>query len=208
MYASGFQLLEVRKGDDSYGVNLLHKVCSCRMWELSGVPCVHAVAAYMHMETEIDVGVSQWYSQECWFNAYQFEIKPVFGSNQWKRTRDIPPLPPLIRKMPGRPQKARRKSADESNSTQVSRVGRKMTCSNCWQQGHNKKTCKNDPQPKPTTEKKQPGRKKEPTVTQCASRGGGTGSRGGGRGGGRVVGRGGGSNATVGGRGGGRGGGW
>ena len=35
-----------------------------------------------------------------------------------------------------------------------------MTCSNCWEKGHNKKTCKKDPQPKPTKEKRKPGRKK------------------------------------------------
>ncbi|GKC70399.1 agenet domain-containing protein [Tanacetum coccineum] len=57
---SGFQELEVRKDDQSYGVNLQHKVCQCRMWELSGVPCVHAVAAYLHCGIEIDLGVSHW----------------------------------------------------------------------------------------------------------------------------------------------------
>ncbi|GJT31623.1 calcium/proton exchanger [Tanacetum coccineum] len=110
---SGFQELEVRKDDQSYGVNLQHKVCQCRMWELSGVPCVHVVAAYLHCGIEIDLGVSHWYSQNCWFNAYQFSIKPVYGSNMWKRTNDVPPLPPLVRRMPGRPQKSRIKAPGE-----------------------------------------------------------------------------------------------
>ncbi|GJS35660.1 hypothetical protein Tco_0534042, partial [Tanacetum coccineum] len=113
-----------------------------RLWELSGVPCVHVVAAYMHVGTDLDLGVSFWYSQESWFNAYQFSIKPVFGSNMWKRTNDVPPKPPLLRKMLGRPQK-----------------------------GHNKTSCKADPQPKPTIEKKQPRRKKQNVMGQCASRG-------------------------------------
>ncbi|GJU63943.1 zinc finger, PMZ-type containing protein [Tanacetum coccineum] len=82
VYPSGFQELEVRKGvDQSYGVSLQHKVCQCRLWELSGIPCVHAVAAYMHVGTDLDAGVSHWYSREAWFNAYQFSIKPVFGNN-------------------------------------------------------------------------------------------------------------------------------
>ncbi|GJU31593.1 calcium/proton exchanger [Tanacetum coccineum] len=46
--------LEVRKGDQSYGVNLQNKACACRIWKLSGVPCVHVVAAYMHVGTDLD----------------------------------------------------------------------------------------------------------------------------------------------------------
>ncbi|GJT15982.1 hypothetical protein Tco_0874688 [Tanacetum coccineum] len=52
-----------------------------RMWELSGIPCVHVVTAYMHVGSDLDAGVSYWYSRESWFNAYQFSIKPVFGTN-------------------------------------------------------------------------------------------------------------------------------
>ncbi|GJV55607.1 agenet domain-containing protein [Tanacetum coccineum] len=69
VFPSGFQELEVRNGDESYGVNLQHKICSCRMWKLSGVPCVHAVAGYMHLKQDLDTRVSFWYSQEAWCNA-------------------------------------------------------------------------------------------------------------------------------------------
>ncbi|GJR04122.1 zinc finger, PMZ-type containing protein [Tanacetum coccineum] len=177
-WLAGCRKLEVRKGDHSYGVNLQHKVCQCRMWELSGVPCVHVMAAYMHVGTDLDVGVSFWYSQESWFNAYQFSIKPVFRSYMWKRTNDVPPLPPLIRKMHDRPQKARIKSPCETSGSHVSRVGRTMTYKNCWQKGHNKASCNAEPQPKPIVEKKQPSRKKHVVVRQCASRGGGSFGRG------------------------------
>ncbi|GJR56890.1 agenet domain-containing protein [Tanacetum coccineum] len=107
VFLSGFQELKVRKGDQSYGVNMQNKVCQCRLWELSGVCCVHAVATYMHVGIDLDLGVIFCYSQESWFNAYQFSIKLVFGSNMWKRTNDVSPKPPLLRKMLGRPQKAR-----------------------------------------------------------------------------------------------------
>ncbi|GJT22501.1 zinc finger, PMZ-type containing protein [Tanacetum coccineum] len=196
VYPSGFQELEVRCGDDSFGVNLQHKVCSCRMWELSGVPCVHVVASYMHLNKDIDDGVSYWYSQEAWFHAYQFSIRPVIGSKYWKNTNHVPPLPPLYRRMPGRPQKQRIKCPTETtnntHSTQVSRVGRQMTCTNCWTKGHNKSTCKSETQPKPPTERKTAGRKRQPVVGETTSRGG-LGSRGGRgvRGGGTATGRGG-----------------
>ncbi|GKE34512.1 zinc finger, PMZ-type containing protein, partial [Tanacetum coccineum] len=53
---SGYQELEVRNGDESYGVDLMNKVCGCRMWELSGVPCVHVMAGYMHLNKDPDNG--------------------------------------------------------------------------------------------------------------------------------------------------------
>ena len=53
------------------------------------------------MGKESDEGVSHWYSQDKWFSAYQFSINPVWGSKTWKKTNDKPPLPPLVRKMPG-----------------------------------------------------------------------------------------------------------
>ncbi|GKG34683.1 hypothetical protein Tco_0437379, partial [Tanacetum coccineum] len=58
----------------------------------------------------------------------------------WKRTDNHPPLPPIMRKMPGRLRKERIKAPSENNS-QVSRVGRVMRCSNCQGIGHNKASC-------------------------------------------------------------------
>ena len=55
---SGFQEVEVRRSDEAFGVNLHTKKCVCRMWEMSGIPCVHAVAAYMPMKKDPELGVS------------------------------------------------------------------------------------------------------------------------------------------------------
>nr|GEY52276.1 hypothetical protein [Tanacetum cinerariifolium] len=44
VYASGFQEVEVRRQDEAFGVNIHLKKCACKMWELTGLPCMHAVA--------------------------------------------------------------------------------------------------------------------------------------------------------------------
>ncbi|GJZ39441.1 hypothetical protein Tco_0586004 [Tanacetum coccineum] len=77
--------------------------------------------------------------------------------------------------MPGRPQKSIIKDPGETSGSHTSRVGRTMTCINCWQKGHNKATCKADPAPKPPAEKKPPSRNKQSAVGYCASRGRGRG---------------------------------
>nr|GEZ62327.1 hypothetical protein CTI12_AA159120 [Tanacetum cinerariifolium] len=49
---------EVRKGDESFGVNIDKRTCSCNWWTLSGVPCVHTVAAYCFIKSDPTLGVS------------------------------------------------------------------------------------------------------------------------------------------------------
>ena len=64
----------------------------------------------------------------------------------WKET-GLPPLePPVVRKMPGRPKKARRKDKDEIEKVgKMSRKGRVMTCGICKSQGHNSRGCPQNP---------------------------------------------------------------
>nr|GFC38251.1 multidrug resistance-associated protein 5 [Tanacetum cinerariifolium] len=61
--------------------------------------------------------------------------------------------------MPGRPRKLRIKHVTERVNV-ITRSGRMITCHNCWEKGHNKKGCNKEKQPKPTVEKRAPGRKK------------------------------------------------
>ncbi|GJW81690.1 60S ribosomal protein L34, partial [Tanacetum coccineum] len=105
VYPCGDNVFEVRKGDDSYGVNIENRTCACKWWDLSGVPCVHAMAAFSFLKNDPIIGVSAW-------------------------------------------------------DNVITRSGRMMTCQNCWEKGHNKKSCKKEKQPKPTVEKRAPGRKK------------------------------------------------
>ncbi|GKB21496.1 hypothetical protein Tco_0855419 [Tanacetum coccineum] len=81
--------------------------------------------------------------------------------------------------MPGRLRKNRVKAKSENNS-QVSRVGKQITCSKCYEKGHNRRNCDKEQLPKLPQMKKQPGRKREPKLNSYASnKGGGRGSRGG-----------------------------
>nr|GEX54920.1 hypothetical protein [Tanacetum cinerariifolium] len=53
-------VVKVRKRDEAYGFNLMDRTCDCRLWSLSGVPCVHAVATFLHFKLNLDDGVSSW----------------------------------------------------------------------------------------------------------------------------------------------------
>ncbi|GJT67390.1 F-box domain containing protein [Tanacetum coccineum] len=119
--------------------------------ELKWVPCIHVVASFMHFKLNPDIRVSSWYSLSKWFNTYQFSIKLVYRSKMWRSTINTPPLPPIVKTMPGRSRKNRIKHPSEKDDEHhISRVGRVMTCQKCWRQGHNKSSCTNPRRDKPT----------------------------------------------------------
>nr|GEW80811.1 hypothetical protein [Tanacetum cinerariifolium] len=68
VYASGFQEVEVevRRQDEAFGVNIHLKKCACNMGELIGLPCVHAVAGYIHLKKDLELGVTEWFSKNKW----------------------------------------------------------------------------------------------------------------------------------------------
>nr|GEV40039.1 zinc finger, PMZ-type [Tanacetum cinerariifolium] len=148
VYASGFQEVEVRRQDEAFGVNIHLKKCACKMWELIGLPCVHVVVGYIHLKKDPELGVTEWFSKNKWFESYQYSIRPVPGTKLWKKS-DLPkPLPPGERKLPGRPRKRRIRHPSKYDH-EISRVGRVMHCHMCWQSGHNKSKYTNAPKPKP-----------------------------------------------------------
>ena len=133
-------------------VNLNQKVCSCRKWEVSGIPCRHAVACIFDMnDNGMDVGLPEdWvhesYKLETWRNVYSFKVNLVNGRQYWEKF-DCPTtlLPPKKHPQIGRPQKNRRKSAGEIlmvKDGKLSRKGKTVTCVICKKQGHNKRSCK------------------------------------------------------------------
>lgn len=153
----GDHSFEVRCGTEAFGVNLDTNIktgtCSCRHWGLSGIPCTHSVAAILYMHDDPVQYVSHYFKVDSYKKAYGYFMKPLNGQNMWVRCHYDPMLPPIDRRMPGRPKKCRnkdpceeRKFSKAKNSkypgTECSRKGRVMTCSKCHSQGHNKATCK------------------------------------------------------------------
>ncbi|PWA95872.1 hypothetical protein CTI12_AA044980 [Artemisia annua] len=155
VYPNGYMELKVKKGDESFGVNLQLRMFVCRLWQLSGVPCIYAV---------------------CWVDAVEQ------GIDEGKHTNNQPPLPLIIRKMPGRPRKKRIRTQVENNS-HVSRVGRRMTCSNGHEVGHNKGSCEKEPIQNPLQKRKHLVGKKQADYGCFALARGARGSRGGSSGG-------------------------
>ncbi|GJV56046.1 mutator type transposase [Tanacetum coccineum] len=105
---------------EQYVVNLSPKTCSCRKWEISGIPCKHAIAAIHDMaDNDNDVGIPEdWvhdsYKLATWKAVYSHKVNPINGRELWSKF-DCPTtlLPPKIHPQIGRPPKKRKKSKGE-----------------------------------------------------------------------------------------------
>lgn len=149
-YSGNFEFQVGETIKDRHVINLRERTCSCRRWNLTGIPCMHAVACIHHNREKPEAYVDKYYHKETYLKAYEPMIHPIKGSNMWPKCNQEPLLPPLVKKQPGRPKKARRKDPemekDPNNPMQVvSRKGKTTTCTKCYGKGHNRRSCKNQP---------------------------------------------------------------
>ncbi|CAN1729105.1 hypothetical protein LINPERHAP1_LOCUS503 [Linum perenne] len=147
-------VLECTMRGRGFVVDLRQSHCTCGYWQLSGVPCVHAVAGLAFMRYDITDYVDQWYSVATAKKAYAKGIPPFTGREDWREVEGTQVLPPSYKVLPGRPKKNRRKEPGEI-ATRPSRTGvgtimRKqgvtMHCSRCGQPDHNIRGCNMTPE--------------------------------------------------------------
>ncbi|XP_059302149.1 uncharacterized protein LOC132054104 [Lycium ferocissimum] len=70
---------EVIEGSDRHTVNLEAKQCTCRTWQLSGIPCPHAIKALMYNRIDPFTEIHWWYSKEATLKTYSYKLQPVRG---------------------------------------------------------------------------------------------------------------------------------
>ncbi|KAH7855207.1 hypothetical protein Vadar_022329 [Vaccinium darrowii] len=144
-YWSGQLKYEVKFsiGNTTHCVDLEKRECTCRRWDISGVPCGHAISAIHFNKQNVEDYTSDYYKVETYKRVYAPLIYPTNGSDLWKSTGLPPILPPPQRRPTGRPKKLRRREPDEPNKgVKLRRSGTTVVCKRCGRTGHNKRTCK------------------------------------------------------------------
>ncbi|KAJ9552780.1 hypothetical protein OSB04_016825 [Centaurea solstitialis] len=110
---SGFQQFEARLGKEVYALDLINKTCRCRAWQLTGVPCVHGMAAITNLNGNAEEYVAPWIKIDMFLRCYRYNIMPLNGSDMWLEVGYAKPLPPKQRRLPGRPTVKRKRDASE-----------------------------------------------------------------------------------------------
>ncbi|KAL2237903.1 UNVERIFIED_CONTAM: Cyclin-U2-2 [Sesamum indicum] len=96
-----------------YTVNLKEKTCSCRSWDLTNIPCNHAMSAISAQVLDLDDFVHECYHVDTFCKVYAPAIIPLDGLEMWEKTGYIPPVPPNFGRKKGRPARSRRLEPDE-----------------------------------------------------------------------------------------------
>ncbi|KAG5592343.1 hypothetical protein H5410_042857 [Solanum commersonii] len=130
---------------DSWGntfvVNLGNQTCTCRSWMLKGIPCCHVIVALHFRKLEPINYVAHWYSKETYLKIYSHYIQPATNMEMWPQSTNPYVMPHVIRTLPGRPKKCRRKEQNENKTRKLSKRVVEMTYSLCHAKGHNKRGC-------------------------------------------------------------------
>lgn len=136
---------------DQCSVNVNDRTCTCRKWQLTGMPCQHGVAAIWNMgQNGVQTGiVESWvdevYWLETWKRVYFNTIEPINGREFWVPS-ECPSIlvPPKHHTPVGRPKKARKKSNVEIEEAKgkMTRKGGTKKCAKCGNEGHNSRGCK------------------------------------------------------------------
>ncbi|PWA56031.1 transposase, MuDR, MULE transposase domain protein [Artemisia annua] len=135
--------------------------CTCRVWQVTGLPCVHAAAFIAFIrDANLEKYVDPYYTIEKFKEAYALEIAPVPDKDEWLDIQSAVKIyPPIIKRPSGRPRKNRIIAAGEQTK-------RRHKCSKCGGSGHHPQTCKNaqsqgsEPY-QPSTSKRKRGKKTE-----------------------------------------------
>jgi hypothetical protein len=141
---AGHGIFQVNEREHQYIVELSTKHCECRIWDLTGIPCNHAIVALRHERIPAESVVPACYCVESFSKAYEFNIWPCKDRREWQQVNGSEVLPPVYEKKVGRPTKSRRKQPHEVQGKygpKLSKYGVVMHCWYCSSDQHNQATC-------------------------------------------------------------------
>lgn len=129
-------------------VNTFTRECTCRLWQLTGIPCAHSIPCLLKKKIIPMDLVDACYHVITFMRVYENVLHPVNGPEFWENLDGMELAPPECVRLAGRPKKSRNKSADEI----VERDGKNCVkkrgaqkCSICKEEGHKRTTCPNNP---------------------------------------------------------------
>ena len=142
---------EIGEGADKHTVFLDKDLCTCRAWDLTGIPCSHAICAMNHSKINPINHISKWYHKSTYVAAYEHPLQPVPGK-RFMRCDEYEAIepPPQVR-LSGRPRTKRVRGSNEPRATgnssnnegKLGKKGLKQKCGLCHQTGHNRRLCPN-----------------------------------------------------------------
>ncbi|KAK2646147.1 hypothetical protein Ddye_021342 [Dipteronia dyeriana] len=103
---------KVKEDVKLYIVNLETQSCDCGLWELSGLPCKHAMAVITTTRKNPSDFVHPYLTKDVYLRTYNHVIHPIPDQEQWPHIQHNTVLPPVKKMKPGRPKKNRKRARE------------------------------------------------------------------------------------------------
>ncbi|XP_022041318.1 uncharacterized protein LOC110943896 [Helianthus annuus] len=142
---AGIELNSYSVADSGKGglVDFVNGTCSCRVWQVSGLPCGHVIAISKFLgETDCSKYCFPCYSNEVYKKTYEEAIYPLPHRSEWETPEDLINLqsPHMTKRQAGRPRENNRILSRGEEPTP-------LYCSRCNSYGHHRDVCR---QPMPS----------------------------------------------------------
>ena len=98
-------MYKVDNGHERHVVDLVRKVCNCRIWDLTILPCKHGIFAIVKNLEKVEDYLHPCYLKETFVETYKEIIQPMPGQSEWVETNQPTPIAPYVYKPLGRPPK-------------------------------------------------------------------------------------------------------
>ena len=82
---------EVKNGLESFTMDLEEKSCNCRKWDITGIPCCHAISFIFFNKEDSKKYANACYKRTTYIDCYDPIIEPINGQNMW-RPNGLPPV--------------------------------------------------------------------------------------------------------------------
>ena len=102
---NGEKGFEIKNHGFTHTVDIVNRRCSCRSWQLRGIPCPHGVVVLHYKNLEPIYYVANCYSKETYLSTYAHFDQPMNYMKIWPTSNNPIVKPPKIKKLPGRPGK-------------------------------------------------------------------------------------------------------
>jgi hypothetical protein len=95
-------------------VDLQERMCTCRRWQVTGLPCTHALCIVTSIRGNIEDYVHDYYFVAKFKKAYGKSVKPMTDCKQWPQVNlGFKLWPPQLKRAPERQRETRYKSVAE-----------------------------------------------------------------------------------------------
>ena len=123
--------MDKEKREWRYRVDLEARTCSCRQWQITGLPCAHAlffIISFLGPAGNIQQYVHDYYSVAGFKATYAYALPSLEGKQQWDRVDPGFKLcAPVLKRAAGRPRKARFRPCNEGAGL----GSRRRKCTRC-----------------------------------------------------------------------------